>query len=115
MSIGELLGDTLGAREQDFILRRAEHDLPAHDLALYSNDDGVTWAVLTPPAIKPELLRFTICRIEPCVVVMVEDEEDRRRFLGLGSIEEALDFVLATARRAVHSVDGMQTGNRVLH
>ena len=115
MALGELLDDTLGASEQDLIASRCHHALPAHALALHSNDEGVTWAVLTPPAITPELLRFTICRLSPSVMVMIEDAAARRQFRGLATVEAAVDFICEMAAEAMQSLAGVQMGSRAVH
>ena len=115
MAFAELLNDTLRVEDQDVIARRCHRELPAHALSLHRNDDGVTWAVLAPPPITPELLRFTICRVAPSVMVMIEDEEARRQFRGLASIEEAVDFVCVAAAEAMQSLAGVHAGNRSLH
>jgi len=115
MPFAELLGDTLQAEDQDLIASRCNSDLPAHALSLHHNDEGVTWAVLAPPPITPELLRFTICRVAPSVMVMVEDEEARRQFRGLASIEEAVDFVCAAAAEAMQALASVHAGSRSLH
>jgi hypothetical protein len=100
MAFGETFGDTLETSEQDFIADRCRNALPAHAFALHSNAEGITWAVLTPPAITPELLRFTICRFAPAVMVMIEDAEARRQIRGLESIEAAIHFVCEVAAEA---------------
>ncbi len=115
MGFGELLGDTLQVEDQDVIASRCQHDLPAHALALHRNDDGITWAVLTPPAITPELLRFTICRVAPSIMVMIEDEAARRQFRGLASVEEAIDFVCTMAAEAMQALVGIHAVSRMVH
>ena len=115
MALGELLDDTLGAAEQDLIASRCHHALPAHALALHSNDEGVTWVVLTPPTITPELLRFTICRIAPSVMVMIEDAAARRQFRGLATVEAAIDYVCEMAAEAMHTLPGVHEGSSTVH
>ena len=115
MSLDADPGDTLVRAEQDLIAGRLSKDLPTHALALHRNEEGMTWAVLTPPAITPELLRFTICRIAPSVMVMIEDEAARRQFRGLASVEEAIDFVCLAAAEAMQALAGGTDGGRSLH
>ena len=116
MAYGEDLGDTLGAAEQDLIAHRCQDALPSHACALHSNDSGVTWVVLTPPAITPELLRFTICRIAPAVVVMIEDEAARRQFRGLATVDAAVDFVCEVVAEATQAMaDPHDEAGRTLH
>ena len=115
MGLGDGLGDTLGPADQDLLASRCQKDLPTHALRLHRNDEGVIWAVLTPPAITPELLRFTICRISPSVMVMIEDEAARRRIRGLASMQEAVDFVCLAAAEAVPSLAGASAGSRSMH
>jgi hypothetical protein len=112
MAFGEVLDDTLETAEQDLIAGRCRDALPSHDFALHSNTDGITWAVLTPPAITPELLRFTICRVTPAVMVMIEDEAARRQIRGLASVEAAVDFVCEVVAEARQAMAG---GDRTLH
>ena len=105
MALGGVFEDTLATAEQDLIAHRCQHALPSHDFALHSNGHGITWAVLTPPAITPEYLRFTICRVSPAVMVMIEDEASRRQIRGLESVEAAIDFVCEVAAEAMGSGD----------
>ena len=114
MAFGEVLGDTLGAADQALIVSRCGQALPSHALGLHSNDDGITWAVLTPPAITPELLRFTICRIAPAVMVMIEDQDARRQFRGLADVEAAVDFVCDVVAEATKAMAGGDV-DRILH
>ena len=115
MAFGEGLDDTLGAAEQDLIAHRCQDALPSHVFALHSNDSGITWAVLTPPAITPELLRFTICRIAPTVMVMIEDATARRQFRGLATVDAAVDFVCEVVAEATRAMAGEPDGGRTLH
>ena len=115
MAFGEILDDTLGTAEQDLIAQRCQLALPSHALALHSNDYGVTWAVLTPPAITPELLRFTICRVSPAVMVMIEDAAARRQFRGLATVDAAVDFVCEIVAEATSAMAAPQDAGRTLH
>ena len=116
MAFGEGTDDTLAAAEQTLITHRCRDALPSHALALHSNDDGVTWAVLTPPAITPELLRFTICRVAPSVMVMIEDPTARRQFRGLATVDDAVDFVCEVVAEAIQAMTGEhEDADRTLH
>ena len=115
MAFGEVLDDTLGLADQDLIAHRCRDALPSHQFALHSNTDGITWAVLTPPTITPELLRFTICRISPAVMVMIEDEAARRQIRGLASVDAAVDFVCEVVAEARQAMARGEDGARTLH
>lgn len=92
MCMGESADDTLQQSEQEAIALAAGDDLPGHRVAIRGNDDGMAWVVLEPLADDHQTFRFTICRIAPCLVVMVEGREGRR-FLSAGTIAEAMDAV----------------------
>lgn len=114
MCIGET-HDTLDALEQAFLTRIAEAEFPTHRFALRSNDDGITWALLTPEAIVGTLPTVTICRIDPCIMVMLEDRYARRQFRSLASVEEAIDFVHAMSEQALLSAAGLRDQEPALH
>ena len=70
-----------------------------------------------PPKLRsPELLRFTICRIAPAVVVMIEDEAARRQFRGLATVDAAVDFVCEVVAEATQAMaDPHDEAGRTLH
>ena len=109
MCIGDSTNDTLGGTERALIAEAAEADLPDHRVAFEANEDGIIWAVLTPSA--PDLLRVTICRIDPCVVVLIEDADQRRQIRGLADMVEALAFVRRACGQALSAIEP----TRVLH
>ena len=105
MCFGEGQSDSFRAAEVPLLSKAASTKLPDYDLRWHRNEDAMTWAVLTPPS--SSLPRFTICRIDPCIVVMVEDATDRRRFSSASDIEGAVAFIRQTAeqaRLAVHNI-----------
>lgn len=101
MCIGEDKSDTLQGSDQSFLRDASASRLPAYDFSLHSNTDDITWAVLEPQKQGIEMPRFTICRIDPCVMVMVENQTDQRRFCSTLSVEEAMAFACHTAEAAV--------------
>ncbi len=96
MCIGESNGDTLAGSDCAVLREAAVESLPAHRFDQCANADGLVWVVLEPPAARPELLRFTICRIAPCVMVLVEDACGRRQIVSTSDVHDAL----AVARHA---------------
>ena len=91
--------DTLDRSEQLLIASVAECDLPDHQCAVQSNEEGMAWAVLKPKSPFGGLC-FTICRISPCIVVLIEDDHARRQIRSLASLEEALAFVRSVCQEA---------------
>lgn len=94
-------------RPQDLTyLREATHRrMPGYRPAARENG-RIAWMVLEPDAPGP-LPRFTICRIDPCIMVQIE-EADERRFVSVASLDDAI--VIAeravaetSARRNVHA------------
>ena len=114
MCIGET-SDTLDATEQAFLMRIAETEFPAHRFTLRSNDDGIIWALLTPDGVADARPTVTICRIDPCILVMIEDRYARRQFRSLASVEEAVDYVHAMSDRALLSAAGQRDEEPMLH
>jgi hypothetical protein len=111
MCIGEATGDTLERHEQVYIGTIAARDFPAHDFDLRRNADGITWAVLNPRGSAPTLLRFTICRIDPVIMVMIEDAHARRQFRSVATIEDAAAFLRDVDAETTAGLDG----DHVLH
>ena len=96
MCIDECDGDTLARGDCALLRAAAAEALPAHRFDQCANADGLVWVVLEPPAARPDLLRFTICRIAPCVIVLVEDACGRRQIVSTTHIHDAV----AAARNA---------------
>lgn len=95
-----LSGDTLHGDEQVFLRRHAPDAAPTHRFLLETSRDGVVWAVLEPDPAIAGLPKFTIGRVAPSVIVMVEDAEARRQFCSTPSVEEAMRFVQAVTHEA---------------
>ena len=94
MCFGQGCGaDTLHPGEQIFLREIAEKEFHAYDFAVRSNDEGQSWVVLAPRSIRLDLQRFTICRIDPCVMVMSEDHEARRQFCSATCVEDAVGYI----------------------
>ena len=106
MCIGESGSDTLQAAEVNMLKEAAGRSLPSYDCSLHSNDDAITWAVLSSKRVGPQMPRFTICRIDPCIMVMVEDRAERR-FSSAPCIEAAIEFACQTALSAVLAINNV--------
>ena len=106
MCIGEAANDTLHGADRAVIANVAPRDFPAHDVAFECNTDGMTWAVLTPRGRHATLPRVTICRIEPCVMVLIEDAQARRQIRSLANVDDALDFGRAACDHALLAAAG---------
>lgn len=96
MCLGEATLDTIGPREQEQLRMAATAGLPTHRFDVRANAEGTSWIVLEPPTARDHALRFTICRITPCVILMVEAASGRRHFQSFADI----DGVVAFARSA---------------
>lgn len=104
MCFGESCSDTLHNEEQTALKAAAAKCLPAYACSFHSNADPITWAVLEPPTTPMHMPKFTICRIDPCIMVMVEDHAHRRRFSSASTVEDALIFAWATAQEAILAI-----------
>ena len=100
MCIGEAL-DTIRPGEREHLRMAASEHFPTHSFDVHDNGEGLIWIVLDPPLRRADLLRFTICRISPCVMVMVEDGEARRQFC---SANDAIDAMAVARRAADHAL-----------
>ena len=108
MCIGETGRDTLSEMEQMTICDIAR-GFPAHEFSLRHNESGITWAVLSPRG--PHLPRVTICRIDPCLIVMVESDRHLRSFRSVPTIDAAADALRAVVDEAFRSADASPTLN----
>ena len=93
MCMGESAADTLRGDEQAFLADAVAELFPTHSFAIRKTDDGMVWAVLEPMESDPFGMRFTICRIDPSLLVMVEDRHAHRHFQTTSNVEDAMDFV----------------------
>ena len=107
MCIGETTSDTLDQAEQTFLAEIADSQFPGHRFALRNNDDGITWVLLTPRENETSApFRVTICRVDPCIMVMLEDRAARRQFRALSNVAEAVDFVHAMSDQLLLAAAG---------
>src|SRR3978361_1792081 len=93
MDIGESTNDTLDAGERAYLRDIAATTFPAHDFSVCANRDGINWVVLEPREVRADLMRVTICRIDPSVIVMLEDQDSRRQICSTASVADAVAFV----------------------
>jgi hypothetical protein len=106
MCIGET-NDTLDATEQAYLTRIAKAEFPRHRFALRRNDDGITWVLLTPWGVDAALPKVTICRVDPCILVMLEDQHARRQFRSLVNVEAAVEYIHAMSDEALRAAAGL--------
>ncbi len=102
MCIGEGL-DTLKSQEQGFLRAAAAAQFPNHSFSIRHGEGGLAWAVLAPQLPQRTALCFTICRIDPCLMVMAEDREARRQFCSAANVEDAMAFVQMASEQAILS------------
>lgn len=103
MCWGEGGSDTLDVKDQIALKEAVSRHLPSYACDLLSNDDAMTWAVLRSTGSGPTMPRFTICRIDPCFMVMVEDQAERR-FSSVATIEDAIAFTCQATVQAVLAI-----------
>jgi hypothetical protein len=101
MCMGEPAAGMLRGDEQAFLIDAVAERFPMHDFAIRETDDGMVWAVLEPMESDPFGMRFTICRIDPSVIVMIEDRHANRHFCATSNVKDAMDFV----RHAIDQVN----------
>ena len=113
MCLGDGL-DTMMTRECASLREWAAEEFATHGFEVRANADGVFWVVLEPPVTRTDLLRFTICRITPCIVVMVEDAKARRQFCSTGNVAKAMAFVRDVADKTVLAEANAHSAHRAL-
>ncbi len=104
MCFGENGSDTLHDHEQAMLREVAAQQLPFYQCTLHSNDDAMTWAVLDPPRSGLRMPKFTVCRIDPCIMVMVEGHGIKRHFSSMANVVDAIAFATQAAQSAVHAM-----------
>ena len=93
----------------------AAHDaFPAHRFGVHANENGISWVVLEPSLIRADQLRFTICRIAPCLVVLVEDASGRRQICSTDGIGNAIAFARLATDQAVLAAMNAHPAHEVL-
>ena len=114
MCIGEMGLDTIGLGERESLRVAANEAFPAHRFGVHANADGISWIVLEPSAIRPDQLRFTICRIAPCLMVMVEDASGRRQIRGTDGVGDAMAFARQATDQAILAAMNAHPAHEVL-
>lgn len=114
MCIGEAGLDTIGAIERERLREAAGDAFPAHRFGVHANTDGISWVVLEPSTIRADLLRFTICRIAPCLMVMVEDAVGRRQICSTDGVGEAMAFARLATDQAILAAANAHPAHAVL-
>ena len=100
MCIGEGV-DTLGLREQILLRTAAAEGMPNHSFFICQGEGDLAWAVMAPLSSDDAALRFTICRIDPGVMVLVEDRNARRQFCSVANVEDAMAFIQIASEQAI--------------
>ncbi len=113
MCLGEEL-DTMAKQECAALREWAADEFATHDFEVRANAEGISWVVLKPPLARTDLLRFTICRIAPCIMVMVEDADARRQFCSSEDVEGAMAFVRNVVDETVFAAMNAHPAHRVL-
>ena len=81
------LDDTFRPAELIFLEEAVHRRMPGYRPE--ARDNGhIAWMVLEPDSFAA-LPRFTICRIDPCIMVQIEEAE-ARRFICVASLDDAL-------------------------
>jgi hypothetical protein len=101
MCLGEAGLDTIEASERESLRAAAGDAFPSHRFGVHANADGISWIVLEPSATRADLLRFTICRIAPCLMVMAEDASGRRQICSTDGVGNAMAFARQATDQAV--------------
>ena len=114
MCMGEASLDTIGAQERESLRAAAGHQFPAHRFGVHANDEGMSWIVLEPSAKRVDLLRFTICRIAPCLMVMVEDTAGRRQICSTDGVGHAMAFARQATDQAIFAATNTHSAHGVL-
>lgn len=113
MCFGEGL-DTMVRHECTSLRAWAAEEFSSHDFLVRANAEGLTWVVLEPPTPRADLLRFTICRVAPCIMVMVENGADERQFCSANDVAGAMAFVRNAADEAMLAAMNAHPAHRPL-
>lgn len=108
MCVGE--PDSLAEAEQMFLKEATALRLGAYAFQACRNDDALQWAVLEPRKAEWKLPRFTICRIDPAILVRVSDADGGERFCSTQNVEEAMIFAIQTATSAAVAMLNVHEG-----
>ena len=117
MALGEVLGDTLAAAEQDLIARRCRKRHPIARLrAPFETMTGSPGPCWTPPAITPETPAIHDL---PLVADGHGDDRGRDRAppvsVGLRTVEAAVDFVCEVVAEATQAMAEPQDAGKTMH
>lgn len=114
MCIADQPLDTIAAPDCSALHGFTRESLPGHSFSVRKNAEGIAWVVLEPPASSALYRRFTICRIAPCVMVMIEDEDGRRQICSAFDVEGAIACIRNALDTAVMAVAGVQPPHATL-
>ena len=115
MCFCETGSDTLAVSEQTYLEEAARRCLPAYEFSLHANVDAMIWAVLSPSTEALRMPRFTICRINPCVIVMFESHRTQRSFASLANVEDAMVFACQAAQRTLLAFNNVHSEPAMAH
>ena len=108
MSFGEQ-GDSLGPNDRASLIEAVRHTLPSYRLSWHANADAMVWAVLDQQDAAPWQPRFTICRLDHCLVMMVEAGTAARQFCSAATIDDAVALACGIARDVMTPCDRQPT------
>ena len=112
--MGEAGLDTIELGERESLRAAAGDAFPSHRFGVHANAEGISWIVLEPSAIRADLLRFTICRIAPCLMVMVEDSAGRRQICSADGVGDAMAFARQATDQAILAAANAHPAHKVL-
>jgi hypothetical protein len=101
MCLAEDHFDSLTDSEQLCLRQTAANEWPSYQFRVEINREGLRWVVLEPLRMTTANPRFTICRVHPCIMVLIEDEDARRQFCSASNVADAIGFIRLAADQAL--------------
>ena len=100
MCFGECL-DSLGSEDRASLTEAVRQTLPSYRLSWHANSDAMVWAVLDRQDADLSQPRFTICRLDRCLVMMIELGAGARQFCSAATMGDALAVAAGIAREVM--------------
>ena len=93
--------DSLDADDRTSLAEAVRLALPSYGLSWHVNADAMVWAVLEQRDGSSSPLRFTICRLDHALMLMIEAGTAARQFYGAASVTDAVAVACGIARETL--------------
>ncbi len=100
MCLGEQF-DSLCPEDRASLTEAVRLSMPAYRLSWHANAEAMVWAVLDRQGGAPTQPRFTICRLDCCLVMMIEAGTAARQFCSAASMADVVTVASGIAREVM--------------